>query len=614
MWFKMGGQRIEEVVAEAPPVPAIGGEHAIVDTGLGGGFPARPTETPAADMARDLQANLVNSAIVESATALPDLSPAPIGAADRSSVDALNTAAQGFQGEIAARQNPAVQVDLTPGSNFGNNIIDATGSASTADKRPWAGGRRPKGAVVSDASSGIVSDTSDAVGSETPVGSLAPEGLSAGVPAEGVVNGEGSVMGDAATVVEGESAGAAVAAEVASQITGADSGNPAEAPTVEVTTGGVGDNDGTSGDPGVAVPPPGETYPSMQPPMPNMWTKPAGDTVINPNPDAGVTTPAPRELTQEEKDAQIDNAEDATEREKIIKEGLGDANSESVSPNAGDQIEPSNTAARDSVLTSEVTDQLRTDGVIKTEDGSEVIDATNISPADEVVPVAEETPATEPAPTTDEVVTEAPVIVAGTTDSDGDGVSDPSESVLQPPVVETSGSDVAPDVTRVDVSAEDETQSSADGGDSAIEETVEASEPAIQDEASAQEAVGATSVVEGDRDLQERADELVGKPIREAVDVLKNTDLNERQALIEELASAVVFKQIESEGISNVIDVKDPNGLADRINGMAKLFELWVKESQSRISNVTSDEKVVPVEEPEAPSAQSVPADTTQAA
>lgn len=601
MWFKMGGQRIEEAVAEAPPVPAVAGAPAMVDTGLGGGFPARPAETPAADMAQTLRNNLADSAIRDAAKALPDPSPAPIGVADRSSVDALNAAAQGLQDEITAHQNPAVQVDLNPGPGFGTNIIDATGSTSAADKKPWAGGRRPKGATAADSTLGTVSDPTDTlVGTPT---AQTPEGLDSGstavvgdagateVSSEAEGSG-GSVVENDIIATEGDSAGAAVAAEVASQITGTDSGNPAEAPTVEVTTGDGEDNDGTSGNFGVAIPRPGETYPGMQAPMPDMWTKPAGDPVINPNPDAGVATPAPRELTQEERDAETDSAEAAAEREKIIQEGLGDANTEPVSPNAGDQIEPSNTAARDSVLTSEATDQLRTDGVIKTEDGSEVIDATNTPPTDQVIPVTPEAPAQEPATATDEVVTDPS---APETPVDSTGITQ------DPPVEEADGARADSDIN-IMAEGEDDTDKSAP------------LEPVAQGVDSAQETLVTSSATEEDKDLQERAQELAGKPIREAVDVLKNTDLNERQVLIEELASAVVFKQMESEGISNVIDIKDPNGLADRINGMTKLFELWVKESRSRISNITSDEKVVSFEEPEASSAQSVPADTTQAA
>lgn len=644
MWFKMGGQRIEEAIPEAPPVPAVGGAPAIVDAGLGGGFPARPTETPAADMARDIRNDMANAQATEAAAALANPAPEPIGAVDRSSVDALNAEIQKIQGDQAARENPAVSIDVNPGPGFGQNIIDAT-------RKPWSGGRRPKGAVV-DAPPADTSGTGDAV-EGMPVGTVeeaAEDALAADPAVESQANGEvagGTLMNSQIRTEDTSGVGAMQVGEIGtaagtdggdSSIVTSENTGESKDPVAPVQDAGTSEAEDTqtSTNPevnpmiGVGVPPPGETYPNMQPPTPNIWVKPNdGQPVTDPNPMTGVAIPAPRELTQEEKDRQADREDDEAYRQKIMSEGLGDNDNTvaplpPLSPNAGDKIEPSNTQLRGDVLTEDATNALREQGVIKTEEGSEVIDATQTAPSpggavdspavqDEVVPVVGEDQTAAPEAVTDEVVrndtsSEVASVVtpdAGTAVTEAEGSDD--QAVVETPSQEgdagvsvgevvpaavdeaaESSEGVEDSTNAIDASTENPTGKTREDSDSKI---MGRGEDDDHTEGSSDEA---NARIDTNRELQETADKIASMPIRDAIIELKNAPTETRTGLINRVARETVFKQLESEGIVNVIDMKDPRAIWTRISGMTALFNLWVKESQGYIA---SDEKTVSLNE-----------------
>lgn len=604
MWFKMGNSQVQgDALVETTSVPQIDGAPVIADSGLGGGqtladgMPQRPvidtaqtiTDVRAASgmdqfIQPQIQPDANGNAVVGETFVAPRQQDPVVPAGDTVTREPMIGAGPdggmgtvgvpaGHVDEVVNPENtityePVISTDnngqLEQGLSIGmpGGHVDTTVPLEDRKSKPlWAGGRRPSGAVVAPATDSAVSD-GDRLDRVAVENTITPT-------SEGETN-----------------------------------------PPAEVD---VNPNIG------VGIPPQGETYPGMQPSTPNVWEKPdAGQPIANPNPDAGLAVPAPKEPSQQELDSQADRKEDEDLRTQIANEPLGPVDT-LVSPNAGDRIEPSNTDAREDVLHDNAVDALRDQGVITTKEGSEVIDSTGgaVQPDSAIDESATGVLGTEAQKVADEVVDQVmggsgdlkeaqqDEIVAnevGTSDDTGSADSHMEDVVVEGPVQEASA-DSGADGSGDDSSIDPEEPTMTGGGD-------ENSEPGDQGSGASETPGAVVKSNPPNVELQERADELATLSLRDLISELGNTDVSERDALINRVASAVVYKQLESEGIANAVDVKDPKGVWGRISGMSALYRLWVKENQGKIS---SDEKTVQLDNVDS-DVVTFPADDQQAA
>lgn len=617
MWFKMGGERIEEAVAEAPPVQ-VAPESVIVDSSLGGGgsavsspslaegSPARPvvdagqmiTDVRAASgmdqyIQPEIQSDTSGTKIGETVV-LPGQQEPLVSSSDVIKREPMIGAAP--DGGIATVSAPADHVD--EGVDRANTIkykpIISTDSYGQLEEdlkvgtpvnepitvipnseRKWKG-RVPSGALKNNDSKLPQDQPTTVDGAELGTEqSDMQQGLQGTIAAAEQSVADGSAAQPESVVVDKNATG------IGGEATAQDGADVEESSGESKDESKDAPDTGTPPDMiGVGVPPPGEKYPNMQPPMPNMWTKPAGEPITDSNPDAGVAIPAPRELTQEEKDAADDRAEDDSMRQKIIQEGLGTGTetaddkggesgtppanaglaaelNSSDNPNAEDRIEPSGVAEANSVLTPAAENELRASGVIAPDsDGTDTIDATAFSTAmaDEVVSAAVEEPITTTPEAVDEVVTDAasPAIETKTDDSVVAGAASPTGETADVGLGD-AGSD-APETSATDT--EDGT------GPASVQDGAETTNQVVED-------------------VIKPLEDIMSLNLSDEIDRLSKLDADKRSTEIKILVQKGIRAKLKSEGKENLGDMFDSfEELEKKINAAQMVLEFMVSNSQ----------------------------------
>lgn len=484
-----------------------------------------------------------------------------------------------------------------------NGTIIDDGAKMIVKRDPWTGGRRPSGAQTGETTA-VDSMSQMAVGQAEVA---AQDGGSSDVGLGNAVgnneSGDGIVAMQAADEIV--AAGADVATGQGLENTGvANDESETEAPTGDATiTSGteevtredsVGEaTQGNSGEPdmsGVGVPPPGETDPKMIP-------------------------PAPRELTQDEQDAQADREEAAVDAQRLINEGLG----EDPAPTggaSGDAAPAIDAAASGDALAAQMRDQ----GVITGDGEDQVIDAT--------APVVNEAP-DEPV-MTDEVIgqtEEAADVRAPEENAAVDVPAMPAEQsvvVGEDAAVEVASNYVVPDADESTGQSED--GASDDDGDTndaiskdpyraAMEKDPANDSARILEELHKSDAGPTTDsagdVISGLREinqtLQEEADRLVEMPLRDAMQELRGKDGAEAKKISTRLAWAHAFKNLEKQGITTLSSIEDVKKVTEEIRGMEELLKLFLEESGEKGGGWDVTKGLTPVvDEPNDPSGASL--------
>jgi len=487
-----------------------------------------------------------------------------------------------------------------------NGTIIDDGAKMIVKRDPWTGGRRPSGAQTGEATA-VDSVSQMAVGQAE---FAAQDGGSSDVGLGNTVGNNESGDGTAAMQAADEivAAGADVATGQGLENTGVvNDESEAAAPTGDATIASgteevtredsVGEaTQGNSGEPdmsGVGVPPPGETDPKMTP-------------------------PAPRELTQDEQDAQADREEAAVDAQRLIDEGLGEdpAPTEGASGDAAPAIDA---AASGDALAAQMRDQ----GVITGDGEDQVIDAT-VAPGasaeaqmtDEVVGQTE-SGIDSSAPAVDSAVAEEPVLPVESPVVVG-------EEPAQDAAVEVTSSGVASDADESTGQSEDGASDDDGATDDATPQDpyrVEMEKDPANDPAAILEDLHNSAAVstvdnvgnilsgmkEANQASQEEADRLGEMPLRDAIQELRGKDEGEVNQLIKRLAWAHAFKNLEKQGITTLSGVEDTKKAIEEIRGMQELLKLFLEESGDKGGGWEATSGLTePAEEPNDPSGASL--------
>jgi len=487
-----------------------------------------------------------------------------------------------------------------------NGTIIDDGAKMIVKRDPWTGGRRPSGAQTGETTA--VDNASQIAIGQAEV--AAQDGGSSDAGLGNTVGNNESGDGAAAMQAADEivAAGADVATGQGLENTGvANDESEAAAPTGDATIASgteevtredsVGEaTQGNSGEPdmsGVGVPPPGETDPNMIP-------------------------AAPRELTQDEQDAQADREEAAVDAQRLIDEGLGEdpAPTEGASGDAAPAIDA---AASGDALAAQMRDQ----GVITGEGEDQVIDAT-VAPG-----------ASAEAQMTDEVVGQPDERVDANAPSVDGAVAEERVLPVESPVVvgeepaqdaaaEVASSDVAPDADESTGQSED--GASDDDGNTddvtpqdpyrAAMEKDPANDPAailedLHKSAAVSTVDNAGNILSGMKEanqaLQEEVERIVEMPLRDAIQELRGKDEGEVNQLIKRLAWAHAFKNLEKQGITTLSSVEDTKKVTEEIRGMQELLKLFLEESGDKGGGWEATSGLTePVEQPNDPSGASL--------